>query len=271
MQRDHATREELRRRLAAVEQRKGLKVLAASDPGMLLGGERGAESFVSARFIFVRPIEEYLTLFPSDETEQVEASLACEAVGWDLKKVVIATLNGNPNPIDWVRCRPQVHGHPQFPDALLGFAQEFGDPVRTAQIYLKQLERHRQRFDGRPLKIVPEKLLMLLKPALSLRWYSQNKLHGFPPADLKGLLEEVFVRPVLRAEMEELVTGHYKGTLPEQLEVPKPILELLLQELEAGPALKSRSKRPFTPTIMKEADRFFLKWAVQNRSASKGG
>lgn len=40
------------------------------------------------------------------------------------------------------------------------------------------------------------------------------------------------------------------------------ISDLILAELEAGPALLARRRRQFTQETAAQADRFFLKWAV---------
>ncbi|WP_208978239.1 hypothetical protein [Pseudovibrio denitrificans] len=76
------------------------------------------------------------------------------------------------------------------------------------------------------------------------------------------IAEATFIRPVLRGEIEELVERSEAGMIKDVVRPAGAINDLILSELEAGPALLARRRRAFTQETASQADRFFLKWAV---------
>ncbi|MDX5592083.1 DNA polymerase beta superfamily protein [Pseudovibrio sp. SPO723] len=241
-------------------------ILQAANPVCLTQLGEGSTGFPSSRFVFVRSVEHYLSLFPKEEHIEDEGIDPTDIIGWDLRKALVAVLQGDPTAVDWLRITPTQISVKGFKDSFVGFAQEHGDPVRFAQSHLQLLLKFHRRFKGQPQgEMVPEKLIDLLRPALSLRWYSQHKLQGLPPAQLAHLLDDVFIRPVLRGEIVELLDRQRQGQLKDLEPIPTAVGELLLAEIEAGPALATRKRRPFTREIMQEADRFFLRWSVLNQ------
>lgn len=254
---------ELQKTFRELESEKNLRVLHAGDLSHLYL-VRGADSgFINCRFIYTQSIEQYLSLFPSEDTMDVDVSAPASVSGWDLKKTLIAILKGNPEPLDWVQLQDPFAGHDDFPKALISFALEFCDPVRFALAHFQRLDRQKHRFDGIALgEIVPERLYDLVRSSLVLRWYNQNRYQGVPPSRLMELAEATFIRPVLRGEIEELMERSEAGQMGDVIRPTGAINDLILSELEAGPALMARRRRPFTADIASQADRFFLKWAV---------
>lgn len=258
---------EVNRHLDRLAEAHSICILHAANPHLLVQGTVTSGGLPTSRFVFVRSIEHYLSLFPREEQLEDEGIDPTDISGWDLRKALIATLQGDPTALEWLRIDPYDLSHPGFRDRFVDFALEHGDSVRFALSHLNRLMWFHRRYKGHPQgEMVPEKIIALLRPALSLRWYSQHKLEGLPPAQLYGLLDDVFIRPVLRGEIMELLDRQKNGELKDLEQIPPAIGELLLAEIEAGPALATRKKRPFTRHIMQEADRFFLKWAVAGKS-----
>ncbi|KZL20501.1 putative nucleotidyltransferase [Pseudovibrio axinellae] len=254
---------ELEKSFRVLENDSNLRVLHAGDLSHLYLNKKPEASYADCRFIYIRSIEHYLSLFPAEETVEVDVNVAANVSGWDLKKTLIALLKGNPEPLDWVQLKHPFAGHDEFPNSLISFALEHCDPVRFALYHYSRLERQKHRFDGVALsEIVPERLYDLIRSSMVLRWYNQNRYQGVPPSRLSDLSEATFIRPVLRGEIEELVERSEAGLIKDVVRPAGAINDLILSELEAGPALLSRRRKPFTQETAALADRFFLKWAV---------
>ena len=254
---------ELKKTFRNLESEKNLHVLHAGDLSHLYFVNGVDGSFINCRFIYTQSIEQYLSLFPSEDTMDVSVNVPASVSGWDLKKTLIAILKGNPEPLDWVQLKDPYAGHDDFPNALIAFALEFCDPIRFALSHYQKIERQKYRFDGASLgEIVPERLYDLVRSSLVLRWYNQNRYQGVPPSRLMELAEATFIRPVLRGEVEELMERSEAGRICDVIRPSGAISELVLSELEAGPALLARRRRPFTAEIAAQANRFFLKWVV---------
>lgn len=254
---------ELEKSFRDLENERNLRVLHAGDLSHLYLTKKSEAAYPNCRFIYTQSIEYYLSLFPSEDTMEVDFKVPASVSGWDLKKTLIALLKGNPEPLDWVQLRDAYAGHEGFPKSLLAFAVEYCDPVRFALYHLQRLNRQRHRFDGMALgEIVPERLYDLIRSSLVLRWYNQNRYQGIPPSRLTDLTELTFIRPVLRGEIEELVERSEAGQIKDVVRPAGAVNELILSELEAGPALLARTRRAFTQDTAAQANRFFLKWAV---------
>ncbi|WP_189435856.1 DNA polymerase beta superfamily protein [Pseudovibrio japonicus] len=258
---------ELEKSFRDLENKSNLRVLHAGDLSHLYLNKKTEAYYANCRFIYIRSIEHYLSLFPADETVEVDATVPANVSGWDLKKTLIALLKGNPEPLDWVQLKDPYAGHEEFPKSLISFALEHCDPVRFALYHYNRLERQKHRFDGVALsEIVPERLYDLIRSSLVLRWYNQNRYQGIPPSRLTEIAEATFIRPVLRGEIEELVERSEAGMIKDVVRPAGAINDLILSELEAGPALLARRRRPFTKETAAQADRFFLKWAVHPKN-----
>ncbi|WP_208996339.1 DNA polymerase beta superfamily protein [Pseudovibrio ascidiaceicola] len=254
---------ELEKSFRDLENERNLRVLHAGDLSHLYLHKKSEAHYANCRFIYIRSIEHYLSLFPVDETVDVDVNVPANVSGWDLKKTLIALLKGNPEPLDWVQLRDPYAGHDEFPKSLISFALEHCDPVRFALYHYNRIERQKHRFDGVSLgEIVPERLYDLIRSSLVLRWYNQNRYQGVPPSRLSDIAEATFIRPVLRGEIEELVERSEAGMIKDVVRPAGAINDLILAELEAGPALLARRRRQFTQETAAQADRFFLKWAV---------
>ncbi|WP_068085048.1 DNA polymerase beta superfamily protein [Polycladidibacter stylochi] len=262
-ERSNVNRRMISQRLQRLEKENSLQVLYACDPQALLLRRSQELANTQSCFIFTRSIEQYLSLFPKEELLEIIDLDPIVFNGWDLKKVLISILRGNPTALDWVRQAQNQYCQHSFAAALVNFAQENASSLRFARHHLEVLQKNRRRFEGGVgSEMLPERIISMLKPALSLRWYSQNKLQGIPPASLPELIEETFLRPVLVGEMQELLERQSNNELFELEKLPAAIADLILAELEAGPSLQTRRLSPYERDVLSQADRFFLKWAV---------
>ena len=91
----------IKEKLAEIEQRENVKILLAVESGSRAWGFASPDSDYDVRFIYVRPLEEYLKL--NEEKDVIEWQLddVLDINGWDLKKALVQFRKGNATLFEW--------------------------------------------------------------------------------------------------------------------------------------------------------------------------
>ena len=99
MERD--IRREIEETLREIEERENVRVLYAVESGSRAWGLESPDSDYDVRFIYVRPIEEYLRLDSPRDVIQWQLDEVLDVNGWDLKKALIHFQRGNATLFEW--------------------------------------------------------------------------------------------------------------------------------------------------------------------------
>lgn len=94
---------EIDRRLASVSRDYGVRVPWAIESGSRAWGFPSPDSDYDCRFIFVRPADAYLGLWPASDVIETPLDTVFDVNGWDLAKAVRLVSRGNATAIEWLR------------------------------------------------------------------------------------------------------------------------------------------------------------------------
>ncbi len=260
------TRERVEACLKRVEADNKVSILFAVESGSRAWGFPSPDSDYDVRFVYVRPIDWYLSL--TEKRGVIERPIVddLDVSGWDIKKALALLLKGNPALLEWL-CSPIVYRETEGLAALRTLAERSKHRQAAAFHYRclahNQMKRH---ILGRT-HVNLKKYLYCIRPAGALLWLRTNK--GQVPMDLPTILHGVTLPPsvdaainrllTMKAEMSELGEG---GRIPAidafveqeiakaRTEVPEPPLEstMLITEAEIlfrRLVLTSRSQSPF--------------------------
>ena len=89
-------------KLREVEANHGVRILLAIESGSRGWGFASPDSDYDCRFIFVRPRDDYLTLFPKRDVIEYPPDGLYDGNGWDLPKALKLLLKGNAVIIEWL-------------------------------------------------------------------------------------------------------------------------------------------------------------------------
>jgi hypothetical protein len=210
-------------KLREVETNHGVRILLAIESGSRGWGFASPDSDYDCRFIYVRPRDDYLSLFPKRDVIEYPPDGIYDVNGWDLQKALKLLLKGNAVVIEWLTSPYAYAGDPAFRDELLALAREVVQPAAIANRYLHLGERqYRRSLEGRE-SVSLKKVFYVLRPAIALRWMRHHPGEAVVPMAFGTLVDEsdlpAEVRPVIgdllarKDETRELGEGRLPGLI----------------------------------------------------------
>ena len=235
--------------LADVERREGVRVLLGVESGSRAWGFASADSDYDVRFIYVRPLADYLSVStPRDVIEQPISGLL-DLGGWDLRKALGLAVRSNAVLLEWLTS-PMVYRRDPAVAELADLARTAAHLPALAYHYDRLARRAWSATDG-PIRL--KSLFYALRPALALLWLRGNGTP--PPMSLPALLAGVTVTPDVAAEIEAL---HQRKAIAAEVDlVPRrPLLDTFFSAVLATPAIRPA---PWALTTEERANQLFRK------------
>lgn len=110
----------INQQLDKIEKEQGVEILYAVEAGSRGWGFSNAESDYDVRFIFKRPLKDYLSINSQKDTiDYFDGDL--DYVGWDIPKVLYLHWKSNPNLREWTKQKIVYRGDCDFLDDLPKF------------------------------------------------------------------------------------------------------------------------------------------------------
>ena len=95
--------DEIGARLAAVEQEHNVTILLAIESGSRAWGFPSPASDFDVRFVYVNPLEFYLSINPGRDVIELPIDGVFDIGGWDLQKALRLLIKPNPVIMEWIR------------------------------------------------------------------------------------------------------------------------------------------------------------------------
>ncbi len=99
---DPTVRARVLEQLADIERRENVRILYACESGSRGWGFASPDSDYDVRFIFVRPLNQYLRLYPPRDVIEVAPGPVFDVNGWDLRKALLLLAKGNATLVEWL-------------------------------------------------------------------------------------------------------------------------------------------------------------------------
>ncbi len=198
---DPAVVSEIDERLILVASEHGVRTPWAIESGSRAWGFPSPDSDYDCRFLYVRPADDYLSLWPVRDVIETPLDRVFDVNGWDLAKAVKLIARGNAAALEWLRSPIVYAGDPAFRDRLLGLAEEI--------VARELIERHylhvgrQQLASGVSLK----RFFYALRPAAALRWLTDHPESALPPMDLPTLIADSSVGAAVADAVTELIAA----------------------------------------------------------------
>ncbi|WP_058625456.1 nucleotidyltransferase domain-containing protein [Microbacterium testaceum] len=161
---------EIDRRLATVEAEHRVRIPWAIESGSRAWGFPSPDSDYDCRFLFVRPVESYLSLWPERDVIETPLDKIFDVNSWDLAKTIALIVKGNATAIEWLNSPIVYSGDEEFRTNLRAFAEETVERAAIGRHYLHVARR--QRAGAITLK----RFFYALRPAAALRWMRTSAL-----------------------------------------------------------------------------------------------
>ncbi|GAA4145667.1 nucleotidyltransferase domain-containing protein [Leifsonia shinshuensis] len=248
---DPAVVADIDRRLEDVAAVHGVTVTLAIESGSRAWGFPSPDSDYDARFLFLRPVEDYLRLTPLRDVVETPLDAVFDVNGWDVRKALGLLVRGNATVVEWLRSPIVYGGDPAFRDGMLELAGRILDRERVIDHYLHIGLRHAADPGGK-LK----RFFYALRPAATLRWLRVHPDRAVAPMDLPTLLAESEPEADVAVAAAELiavkaVTRELGGG------EPPAVLRRFVQDELAAAAERGAAGRSDLAAAAAEADAYF--------------
>lgn len=214
-------RAEILHRLKSAESEHGIKVLYACESGSRAWGFASADSDYDVRFIYVRPVEWYLSFEIERRRDVIEYPIVDEidCGGWDVRKALYLFSRTNGALLEWLKSPIKYIEVGGLAEGLR--ALEAKAVNRTALCYHYS---HMARSNAREYlfnnKVKLKKYFYVLRPLLAIRYIEATSMP--PPTEFQRLVDDVAPKNIKPAVMRLL---NLKRNSPE-LGLGDPIPEI---------------------------------------------
>ena len=245
--------------LKKIEESEGIHILMAVESGSRAWGFASPDSDYDVRFIYKRPIEDYLRLDTVRDVIEVPINDVLDINGWDLNKTLRLLYRSNPTLFEWASS-PIVYLDDGFLEVFRPILPKYFHSKNGLHHYLSMAKsNYREYLKGETVKA--KKYFYVLRPILACKWILDRKS---PPPMLFSELVEAELDPALKPEVDYLLD--LKINAPERKIIPRidavnRYLDENIESLEL--ALAKLPEEPLNDWF--ELNKLFLKGIGYNR------
>jgi predicted nucleotidyltransferase len=200
---DSSLAERIRSELSAIEREHGVKIVLAVESGSRAWGFPSQDSDYDVRFIYLRPVEDYLTVVPRRDVIERPVDAVLDVNGWDIRKAIALMLRSNAVLQEWLSSPVRYLEIEPVSRQLKEFLEEVADPRTFEYHYDHQAQRSFAEVCAAGDEVRMKTYCYALRASLALRWLRDRGTP--PPMDLPSLMAGVDHPPELGQEIVRLV------------------------------------------------------------------
>lgn len=199
-------RQEIERRLDAVEAENGVRVLMAIESGSRAWGFPSPDSDYDVRFFYLRPRDWYLSLAPGRDVIEHKIVDEIDLNGWDIRKALNLLLKSNAVVSEWMLSPIRYRTDDPFIAKLGALADDLLNPRAIAYHYARSGRQAADRWLDGDEAVPVKKYFYALRPALAIRAIRLNP-DVRPPMNLQELVAASDLPAVLVEQIDGLVAA----------------------------------------------------------------
>lgn len=218
-------KELIRTRLREIERKEKVKILYAVESGSRGWGFESTDSDYDVRFIYVHPLDWYLSIGDKKDVIEYPISDNLDISGWDIKKALKLFKNSNPSTYEWLTSPIIYLERGNFAKRLRGLMPKFYSPVSCLHHYLSMAKGNYKAYLTNP-KVEVKKYFYVLRPILACMWIDKNKL--MPPMEFEKVFRVQKLDAKLVNEIEVLLARKRTGeelAVENRIEIINSFLE----------------------------------------------
>lgn len=195
-------RSQITDRLQTIEAEENVVILYACESGSRAWGFPSADSDYDIRFIYVHPIDWYLTIQNKRDVLEFPIKDNLDFSGWDIRKALELFRRSNPPLLEWLSSPIVYLEKGNFANCLRELSKEYYSPTSCIFHYLHMAQgNYNDYVRGEDIRL--KKYFYLLRPILAIKWIEQG--YGVAPTAFSTLLERVEINADLKQEIHRLM------------------------------------------------------------------
>ena len=163
----------------------GSRILFACESGSRGWQFPSPDSDYDVRFIYICPMDDYLTVADRDEQLGFPINDELDILGWDIRKVLRLIRKSNTTPFEWLQSPIVYMQQPGFRDELWALCGQYFDRRSNTHHYLGMV---RAALDTvvNDNEITIKKLFYVLRPLLAAKWCVEK--NNIAPMSIRPLM-----------------------------------------------------------------------------------
>jgi len=195
-------------RLAEIESGNNIKIVYACESGSRAWGFPSANSDYDVRFIYVCPMEWYLSIDEKRDVIEYPISEQLDINGWDLKKALQLLRKTNPPLLEWLGSPIVYLEKYSVAEKMRQLAKEYYLPSACLHHYLHMARGNfREYLQGDVVWV--KKYFYVLRPILAMKWIEEGR--GVVPTDFNVTLEKLSLATELKEAVADLLESKRSG------------------------------------------------------------
>jgi predicted nucleotidyltransferase len=171
-------------KLLELEQLENIKILYACESGSRAWGFASPDSDFDVRFIYARPIDDYLGITDLPDNVGLPVNEVLDIGGWDIKKALKLFLKSNSTLYEWLQSPIIYQEDSAFVDDLRKLMSQYFSLRSGANHYLS-MAHNTLRDDLQTEQVKLKRYFYALRPALACLWIVEKQT--VPPMEFEHL------------------------------------------------------------------------------------
>lgn len=195
-------------RLTEIESNNNIKIVYACESGSRAWGFPSANSDYDVRFIYIRPLEWYLSIDEKRDVIEYPINEELDINGWDLKKALQLLRKTNPPLLEWLGSPIIYLEKYSVAGEMRQLAKECYSPSACLYHYLHMARTNfREYLQGDIVWV--KKYFYVLRPILAMKWIEEG--FGIVPTDFNVTLEKLALTTDLKEAVASLLESKRSG------------------------------------------------------------
>lgn len=220
--------QEICTKLDIIETEHRIRIPFAVESGSRAWGFASADSDYDCRFIYVRPKDDYLALFPPKDTLDYPPDKIFDLSGWDVRKVIVHLVKSNAVMLEWLRSGHIYRKNDQFAAELWSLGQSFFHPTAVTWHYLSLAANKLREIKEKDSTKV-KTYFYVLRPLACARFILQHQ--EIPFMEYSRNLQEISVPEEIRSQIEQLLARKAQSNEADLLPKQEALLGYFDQEI----------------------------------------
>jgi predicted nucleotidyltransferase len=202
--------EEIEQALVAIEREEQCRICLAVESGSRAWGFESTDSDYDVRFIYIRPLDWYLSIDAEDKRDVIERPITgdLDVVGWDLRKALRLLRKSNPPLLEWLQSPIVYREQTEVAAALRALAPAFYSERATFFHYMHMAQGNLREY-LRGEVVWRKKYFYVLRPILAMRWIEQQR--GLVPIEFDKLVQATVPVGELAQAIDTLLLAKRSG------------------------------------------------------------
>ncbi len=188
--------------LEEIERAENVRVLFAAESGSRAWGFSSPNSDWDVRFVYVHPLEWYLTVEAGRDVIEVLTDDGFDASGWDIRKALQLYLKTNPSMLEWFGSPIVYKDDGVLREALQALLPIYFNKTRALYHYYHIAANHQNRYlEKRGVEL--KRYLYFLRALLACKWITEKETP--PPVPFVELVDSEVSDSAIRQEIDYIL------------------------------------------------------------------